>query len=613
MAHRLAVLSIALSACGRSWVFDDTGQAAPPPTVCSLAVTPPELDFGTVPPGGSVTLEVSLTNFGGAPCDITGVGIPADVDADFYLPTGAAQPLSIPAGESASIPVTFAPENASPPLQRADTLTFQTGDPAQPSASVPLHGVVETQCRLTLAPTSVDFGTVPLGSSADRSVTLQNVGSGACDVTALAIAKGSDAEFSLGAGQAPSLTLEPGQSGTIGVAFAASDPSPPHRRTGTLTLQTGDSTKPTASVPLTADIDVGCELTAAPNPLAFGNVILNSTVTDQLSLTNQGTADCHLDTIELGPGTDSGFSLPPKQPLTLTVPAGGGGAIGVSFVASDSAPPHLKTGTLTFRVDDARHPTQSIPIQAYVNTACTEASQWIYTVDENGTFSRFDPPTLAFTDIGTLSCPSNSTPFSMAVDQNAVAWVEYQDGNLFQVDTQSAACQTTSFQTDQQGFVNFGMGFVFQPTTGLDTLYVAGGPGFNNGNFQQSSLGTIAFPSLTVNVVGPLNVGWPELTGTGDGELWGFIPSAESTSGQATLAQLDPGSGATLATYHYASLQGNSGSWAMKFWGGSFWIFLGSGIYQVPRATPAQISTAIPPGNGRNIVGAGVSTCAPVQ
>jgi hypothetical protein len=56
----------------------------------------------------------------------------------------------------------------------------------------------------------------------------------------------------------------------------------------------------------------------------------------------------------------------------------------------------------------------------------------------------------------------------------------------------------------------------------------------------------------------------------------------------------------------------------MKFWGGYFWIFVNTSISKVARDNPATI---IPVGdtkdashpNGRYIVGAGVSTCAPLQ
>jgi hypothetical protein len=59
----------------------------------------------------------------------------------------------------------------------------------------------------------------------------------------------------------------------------------------------------------------------------------------------------------------------------------------------------------------------------------------------------------------------------------------------------------------------------------------------------------------------------------------------------------------------------------MKFWGGSFWIFVNNdedgldsigSVYEVPRDTPGTIRTVVAYTGGRHIVGAGVSTCAPI-
>jgi hypothetical protein len=196
----------------------------------------------------------------------------------------------------------------------------------------------------------------------------------------------------------------------------------------------------------------------------------------------------------------------------------------------------------------------------------------------------------------------------MAVDQNAVAWVLYEDGQLFQVDTTTAACQSTSFAVGQQGFLQFGMGFVFNPTTGLDTLYISGG---STQLPTPQPLGTVAFPSLTATTIGTVSIGFPDLTGTGDGELWGFVPPYDSVTNQSVLAQLDPTTGATLASFPLPTLDFTS-SWAMKFWGGSFWIFIDNSVYAVDRTTQI-LSEPLPNDSPRSIVGAGVSTCAPVQ
>ena len=120
----------------------------------------------------------------------------------------------------------------------------------------------------------------------------------------------------------------------------------------------------------------------------------------------------------------------------------------------------------------------------------------------------------------------------------------------------------TSFQAGQHGLYQFGMGFVFDPSTGLDTLYIAGGGSL--GGTTQSELATVAFPSLVVTPVGNTD-GWPELSGTGDGTLWGFFPGSNSPTNFSTLIRIDPATGATLETYTYKDMP-TYGNWAMKFW-----------------------------------------------
>ena len=108
------------------------------------------------------------------------------------------------------------------------------------------------------------------------------------------------------------------------------------------------------------------------------------------------------------------------------------------------------------------------------------------------------------------------------------------------------------------------------------------------------------------------DAGNAELTGTGDGQLWGFVPDAASSNGESVLVQIDPATGKTLESYTYPSLvSSGSVSWAVKFWGGSFWIFFNDSIYQVSRDSPEIIHAALSK-TGRNVVGAGVSTCAPL-
>jgi Abnormal spindle-like microcephaly-assoc'd, ASPM-SPD-2-Hydin len=597
---------------------------------CSIEVSPATLDFGPVAVGGLATMSIAVADRGRDACQISSVGLDPSSDASFSIGPQASASLVVNPGESATVAVTFAPTSASVPLLRGGTLVLQTSDSLHPRVEVPLAGTIRTNCTIVVSPLAVDFGQVPIDSNQTSGVLVANTGSGPCEIAGIAIAPDSDPQFALGSGQASSFTLAPGDQQSIVLAFNATDPAAPHHRAGNLAFESTDAKHATVTIPLSADIDLGCMLTVAPSSLDFGNVILNTSASRTVTLVNLGTEACQVSGVGFGPGTDPGFTLAPAQALAFTVAPGAQQTIDVNFGAFNSAPPHVLTGTLNLEVANSRAPGVSspltIPLTVTVATACSEASQWIYTVDSDGTLSRFDPATLTFTDIAWLNCPSppNQEPFSMALDQNAVAWVVYADledepndplfepATLYKVDTGTAQCQqATSFQVDANGpfAQGFGMGFVFDPSANLDTLYIAGGNGTSAG---PSELATVSFPSLAVTPIGPIAAGNAELTGTGDGSLWGFIPASmgPDPNSPAVLVQIDPASGATLESYSYPTLFG-ANSWAVKFWGGSFWIFLNGAVYEVPRATPQTVLLRIAD-TGRNIVGAGVSTCAPL-
>jgi hypothetical protein len=246
---------------------------------------------------------------------------------------------------------------------------------------------------------------------------------------------------------------------------------------------------------------------------------------------------------------------------------------------------------------------------------CSAAAMLVYTVDQNNTFSQFDPGTKQFTDLGQLNCPASggATPFSMGVDRNAIAWVLYSDGELFRVDTTAQlACTATGWHSSN-GLTQFGMGFSTNTSGGTDdTLFVAGGSSVGASTATLAKLDTSAFTATTVGTV----QGWPELTGNSNGELWGWFPSDELGQSTPTVQKLDKATGNAITTFQESSLTGAPSAWAFAFWGGDYWIFLAKDaetsttVYQID-GTNGQMK-GMTGTNGRLIVGAGVSTCAPV-
>lgn len=251
---------------------------------------------------------------------------------------------------------------------------------------------------------------------------------------------------------------------------------------------------------------------------------------------------------------------------------------------------------------------------------CADRAKQVYALGDDSTLLRFFPDQLKFEIVGKVNCsqPGGGTPFSMAVDRQATAWVLYQKGlggggGLFQVSTKDANCTSTKYTSGQQGFELFGMGFSANSKGSQDeTLFIAGGSALS-WNITNGKLGSIALPSLSVAYQGTIDVGGgsPELTGDGDGKLWGFFPQSSPPS----VREINKLTGKTGKTFPLpASAMKSVQAWAFARWGGSFYLFFKSQSdpsSAVFRIDAAGAVTKVIPTTGYNIVGAGVSSCAP--
>lgn len=477
-------------------------------------------------------------------------------------------------------------------------------EPLRPSRTQPQV----SECQLVLTPAELDFGTVRPGQRSVRFAELRNDGLAPCDIGSIALPTAQG--FSIETPPSTPREMSPGDVLPLTLSFITEMPTPPERR-DVLTVGHG-SDEETLTVALVATV-AACKLLVSPNPLDFGNVSLNTTLTNRITFSNVGSLTCDVSGLALEPGTDALFTFP-AQPTSFSLAPGQSGTVSISFSGTDSAPPHLRTGSLGYRSNDFESNEGRVALSAFINTLCTQAGQFIYTVDGDGRFSRFDPRTLSYLDIGPLNCPTTGTPFSMNVDQNAIAWVIFSDRRLYRVDTADGSCTATSYQPDQSGFGTYGMGSTFDSSTGVDTLFLST---LRNAD-GRSWLGSLAFPSLTVTPLGPISEGNVELTGTGDGQLWAFAPP--NGGAVPTLARVDPRNGQSLERYELRSIN-SLGGWAIKFFGGAFFVFIGSDVWKVERSSldpanqpqPLSMPTRVLVSPGRDIVGAGVSTCAPIQ
>jgi hypothetical protein len=243
-------------------------------------------------------------------------------------------------------------------------------------------------------------------------------------------------------------------------------------------------------------------------------------------------------------------------------------------------------------------------------TDCPDAdATFVYVVTQQNELFSFYPPDLSFKFIGNLVCPSGgATPFSMAVDRRGVAYVLYEDGQLYRVSTATAACVPTTFAVAQDGFSTFGMGFASDVGGAAEKLYVTD----NDFDGRLRGLGAIDTTTFKLGFIGSFGTQMTrsELTGTGDGRLFAFWPDTNGF-GASHLSELSKTTGQIIAQTNLPVGQAND-AFAFAFWGGDFWIFTSSGGgSDVNRYRPLDGTTTTTTTHPSTIVGAGVSTCAP--
>lgn len=308
-----------------------TGDAVP---AAGLSVSPSSIDFGPTTVGSKVSRTVTLTSTGTAPLNVSAIAVSG---AEFSV-TQTSLPATLQPNQKLVLTVVYEPTGAG---SDSGTLTITSNDPAGP-ATVSLGGsaTASPSPQLTVNPTAVYFGSVPLNTASTQSVTLTSTGSGPVTITSATVTGDG---FSVSGAKFP-LTLNPNQSQTLQVQF---DPSATGDLSGNLTLSSNSSGGATTTISLfgTGTAATAPQLTVSANSLSFGNVSVNSTATLPLTLTSTGTAPVTVSAASLkGTGfSASGVTFPvtlnPNQSVTLNVqfqPEAAGAATGQLTITSNS-------------------------------------------------------------------------------------------------------------------------------------------------------------------------------------------------------------------------------------------------------------------------------------
>jgi len=168
-----------------------------------LTATPSSLSFGQVALGSSSTLLVVLTNARSWNETLNAFRM---VGNDFSV-SGPTLPVTLSPGQSVTVNIVFTPKVAG--LTSGSVTIFG------PVLNIPLTGTGGTTIgQLTVAPASLNFGSVTVGSTGTQTTTVSATGG---SVTISSVAS-SSSQFALSGVSLP-LTLSAGQSAQLSVAY----------------------------------------------------------------------------------------------------------------------------------------------------------------------------------------------------------------------------------------------------------------------------------------------------------------------------------------------------------------------------------------------------------
>ncbi len=280
-----------------------------------LTVTPSPLAFPEVFVGESATETLRLTNSGTAPLVF---GTPTITGVGFTL--GALSDSSIPAGESATIDVTFAPTAAEADQDIAGQVTLPFADGVR---TIDLVGPART-ADLALTPsTAVDFGTICVGQSRSQEFLAVNPGSGTTTLTDLAI---TGAGFEVAVVEPATLPAPLPPGGLAPVTFAVTAAPPVGPSTGTLTVTAGLAGLPPVTVELSAT-GVASGVAASPTAVDFGGVVVDeASIARIVRVDNCDAAEVAIDRLTVTGADAAQFVATPDVGASLPVAIAPGGA-----------------------------------------------------------------------------------------------------------------------------------------------------------------------------------------------------------------------------------------------------------------------------------------------
>jgi len=306
----------------------------------NLVLASATLDFGNVTTNTTKTLTVTANNSGSKTVNVSSVSI----STKYFAITSPSLPLSLAAGQSATLSISFTP-NAATNFSATLSVASDASDGPQTLA---LSGAGTTTTQLQVNPTNQPFGNVTIGSSKSQVVTLSNPTTSSISISQITV---GGAGFSLSGITTP-VTLAASKTAAFTVTFS---PKVSGYVTGSAIISS-DANNSSISIPLsgTGVAVAAGTLSANPTSLSFGNVNVGSTGSLSETITNTGGSSVSVTQVGV---TGTGFSVSGiTTPATLN--AGQSATFTLTFAPGTGG---SASGNLTV-ISTASNSTLTVPV-----------------------------------------------------------------------------------------------------------------------------------------------------------------------------------------------------------------------------------------------------------
>ncbi|MCK6549620.1 choice-of-anchor D domain-containing protein [Myxococcota bacterium] len=396
---------------------------------CAVEVVPSVLSFGLTAIGSMTRMEVRVVAVGEEPCRVTSATL-VGMSSVFTIDLPALR-TAFPGVGGVDIGVIYMPTAA---VASTDVLRIDATELGGSSTATIDVGITAgaADAQLCVMPASLDFGTVPAGSSATLPVSISSCGAVAVTLRGLVLSNGTGSAFRIATSPTLPQSIAAGAlaAPALSITYAPQDAGP---HFGQVEILSSDPDQPSLVVPLVGNFAGGCDrvLQCTPANVSFGTTAIGTQDVVRVVCRSLGSAAVTVSSVNLSGGTPvlgtsarTPVVIQPGDAWTFDVRHTPNGAVttsGTVTLTSDAcvAPSGFAVeGTgLVRELPDCIPPSTFQPVEewSWRSTSIEPASTNVWSTpmvanldddDRDGRISETDVPDVVFVSVDTFSVAS---------------------------------------------------------------------------------------------------------------------------------------------------------------------------------------------------------------